>query len=209
VHWWIIGLAANALIALSYLGIVGYIALPLVNRSRVTQHKLAAAAAVLFFACAIHHGLVALHLLLPSLGVDVARGLAMRDAWGWDLALWGVVGAGAAAYYLSQRRTYGSLLRCAQLVDDLRRRERQALKINDDVLQGLVVAKLALELDQRDTAVAALDTAIASASRIISGLLDHEGRPLGAGLLRTSSAVLEPADQSLAAAGQSRSTRRS
>ena len=45
----------------------------------------------------------------------------------------------------------------AQLFEDLRQREQQALEINDNVLQGLVVAKMALDLDQPDKANDALD----------------------------------------------------
>ncbi len=193
-HWWIVGLAATTVIALAYVGIVGFILVPLARSGQLTKNKLGVATAAIFLSCAVHHVIDALHMVLPVFGIDVARGLAMRSAWGWELALWDVVAAVVAAYYFGLRRTYGSLMQGAQLFDDLRRRERQALEINDNVLQGLVVAKMALELDQRDTAVAALDTSIASASRIISSLLDAEERPVAAGLLRTSAAVLGPAD---------------
>ncbi len=190
-HWWIVGLVANTVIALAYVSIVGFIVLPLVRSSQLTKNKLGVATAAIFLTCAVHHCIHALHLLVWSADVDTG-GAGMRDAWGWDLALWDVVGAAVAAYYFGLRRSYGSLLHSAQLFDDLRRRERQALEINDNVLQGLVVAKMALELDQRETAVAALDTSIASASRMISGLLHTGERPVAAGLLRTSAAVLDP-----------------
>jgi hypothetical protein len=202
VHWWIVGLAANTVITFAYFGVVGFILVPLVRSHQLGTNKLGAATAAIFFSCAVHHGIHALHLLMPSVGLDTARGLAMRASWGWDFALWDVVGAAVAAYYFGLRRIYGSLMQGAQLFDDLRRRERQALEINDNVLQGLVVAKMALELDQRDTAVAALDTSIASASRIISSLLDTQERPVAAGLLRTTAAVLEPAASSSAAPAQ-------
>ena len=45
----------------------------------------------------------------------------------------------------------------AQLFEDLRQREQQALELNDNVLQGLVVAKMALDLDEPDKADEALD----------------------------------------------------
>ena len=192
-HWWTVGLVANTVIAVAYLSIVGFIVVPLVRSRQLLGNKLGSATAAIFLTCAVHHGIHAVHLAMPTAGVDVAEGLAMRAAWGWELAVWDVVGALVAAYYFGLRRTYGSLMQGAQLFDDLRRRERQALEINDNVLQGLVVAKMALELDRPDTAVAALDTSIASASQMISSLLASEDRPVAAGLLRTSAAVLEPA----------------
>ena len=191
-HWWTVDLVANAVIAAAYLGIVGFIVLPLVRSGQLTKNKLGAATAAIFLTCAVHHGLHTVQLLLPSVGVDIGNGLQMRQAGNWPLALSDVVGAAVAAYYFGLRRTYGSLMQGAQLFDDLRRRERQALEINDNVLQGLVVAKMALELEQEETAVAALDTSIAAASRMISSLLATEERPVAAGLLRTRAAVLEP-----------------
>ncbi len=184
---------ANALISVAYVGIVGFIVLPLVRSHQLTKNKLGAATAAIFLTCAVHHGIQALHLLMPSVGVEVTQGLALRAAWGWELALWDLLGAVVAAYYFGLRRAYGSMIQGAQLFDDLRRRERQALEINDNVMQGLVVAKMALELDQPATARAALDTSIASASQMISELLAAtQDRPVAAGLLRTSAAVLQP-----------------
>ena len=54
-------------------------------------------------------------------------------------------GPGVALYYLSLRGSYASVLRGAQLFEDMKVRERQALEINDNIVQGLSVAKYALE----------------------------------------------------------------
>jgi signal transduction histidine kinase len=110
-------------------------------------------------------------MLLPAFGLDDTQGLAMRTAWGWPLAIWDIVGACVAIYYWSLRRHYGSLMQGAQLFQDLRQREQQALELNDAVLQGLVVAKMALDLDQPRKANEALTDSIQSASRIITDLL--------------------------------------
>jgi hypothetical protein len=59
----------------------------------------------------------------------------------------------------------------AQLFQDLRQREQQALELNDTVLQGMVVAKMALDLNQPARASSALTSSIDSASRIITGLI--------------------------------------
>jgi hypothetical protein len=127
-------------------------------------------------------------MLLPSLGFVDAQGLAMRQAWGWPLATWDVVSALVAAYYWTLRRNYSSLMEGAQLFEDLRAREQQALELNDSVLQGLVVAKMALDLDQPKKAEEALTTSIESASRIITNLLGSEHFAIK--LLRSAPATL-------------------
>lgn len=185
---WQIGMAANAVIAAVYFLIVLAIAVPLWRSGQLRSNPLGAATAAIFFTCAVHHGQHAVHMLIPSLGVDDPQGIAMREAWGWPLALWDVVGAVVGIYYWTLRRNYSSLMQGAQLFADLREREKQALEINDNVLQGLVVARLALDLDQQDRAVAALDTAIASASAMITGLLGQD--PSSAKLQRSAPANL-------------------
>jgi hypothetical protein len=168
---WQIGLVANSLIAIAYFGIAAAIVLPLARSGQLRTNPLGAATAAIFFTCAVHHGAHSVHMLLPAFGLDDTQGLAMRTAWGWPLAIWDIVGACVAIYYWSLRRHYGSLMQGAQLFQDLRQREQQALELNDAVLQGLVVAKMALDLDQPRKANEALTDSIQSASRIITDLL--------------------------------------
>ena len=177
---WQVGMAANAVIALAYFLITLAIVVPLARSQQLRTNPLGAATAAIFFTCAVHHGTHSVHMLLPSFGIDDPDGLAMRDAWGWPLATWDVVGAVVAAYYWTLRRNYGSLMQGAKLFEDLRARERQALELNDSVLQGLVVAKMALDLDQPERAQQALTTSIDSASRMITELLgsDHHSMQL-------------------------------
>ena len=56
----------------------------------------------------------------------------------------------------------------------MRKREQQALELNDNVLQGLVVAKMSLDLGEQHKAGRALTTAIGSASQMITDLLGSE-----------------------------------
>lgn len=188
--WWHIGMVANAVIALAYFLIVVAIARPLIRSHQLRTNPLGAATAAIFFTCAVHHGAHTVHMLLPYAGVDQVQGEAMRQAWGWQLALWDIVGASVAVYYWTLRRTYSSLMHGAQLFQDFQQREAQALEINDNVLQGLVVARMALDLDESERAKAALDTAIGSASRMITDLLGSD-RSAPAGLLRSSPALLD------------------
>jgi hypothetical protein len=68
---------------------------------------------------------------------------------------------------------------------ELERRRRDALELNDDVVQGLVVARMAMELGDLETAVAAIDRTLESAKKIVGDLL-RAGDPASArGLTRT------------------------
>ena len=67
-----------------------------------------------------------------------------------------------------------------------RLRHRQALSIHDDVLQGLVTAKLNLELGDQERGLAVLDETLESARHLVSELLEgrHAGDHLGTGSVR-------------------------
>jgi signal transduction histidine kinase len=186
---WQVGLVANAVIAVAYFLITLAIVVPLARSHQLRTNPLGAATAAIFLTCAVHHGAHSVHMLLPSLGLADAQGLAMRDAWGWPLATWDVVGAVVAAYYWSLRRQYSPLMQGAKLFEDLRQREQQALELNDSVLQGLVVAKLALDLDQPERAQRALSASIDSASRMITDLLGSDHHSLK--VLRSEPAAVQ------------------
>jgi len=185
---WQIGMVANFVIAFAYLFIAGAIIVPLARSNQLRSNPLGGATAAIFYTCAVHHGTHAVHMLLPAFVAD-DRGLSMRAAWGWPLAIWDIVGALVAVYYWTLRRNYSSLMEGAALFEDLRKREQQALELNDSVLQGLVVSKMALDLDDHEKARAALDTSISSASRIITNLLGSEHFQIQ--LLRSAPAVVD------------------
>jgi len=187
---WQVGLICNAVIMLAYLLITLAIVVPLARSHQLRTNPLGAATGAIFFTCSVHHGAHALHMLLPSLGFTDPQGLAMRTAWGWPLASWDVIGALCAVYYWTLRRNYSSLMHGAQLFQDLRAREQQALELNDTVLQGLVVAKMALDLNQPDRSQEALTTSITAASKIITDLLGRGQE--GIELVRSRPAALEP-----------------
>ncbi|WP_148612076.1 hypothetical protein [Nocardioides rubriscoriae] len=186
---WQIGMVANAVIAVAYLLICLAIVVPLARSNQLRTNPLGAATGAIFLTCTIHHGSHAVHMLVPTFFDGDDRGLAMRAAWGWPLALWDVVGALVAVYYWSLRRHYGAPADRAQLFSDIREREQQALELNDSVLQGLVVSKMALDLDDVDKARAALGASIDSASRIITNLLGDEQFRIR--LLRSDPAAVE------------------
>jgi len=111
----------NAVIAAAYLVIFWLILRGLWKTGQVSSNVLGLATALIFFTCGVHHGSHALHLVAPSLGLDQARGLAMRQAFGWQMATWDAVGATVALFYLSLRRSYGRLLHSPQMFEDSER----------------------------------------------------------------------------------------
>lgn len=180
---WQLGAAANLVVSVAYFLICWAILRPLVSAGQARSNKLGLATAMIFFSCGVHHGTHSIHLLVPSFGWDEQAGLALRAAFSWHVTAWDVLSAGIGVYYWTLRKTYGPLMRGAALFEDMKERQRQALELNDDVVQGLAVARMALDLGQRDKAVDAIERSMESASRIISDLLgqaDSETR-LGAG----------------------------
>jgi hypothetical protein len=190
-EWWQLGMVANGVIAVAYFLIFGAIIRPLVRERQLRKNPLGTATAAIFLTCAVHHGVHAVHMLMPAFGMDLDQGGAMRDAWSWQLAVWDLVGAIVATYYWSLRRTYGSLMQGAQLFEDMKRREEQALEINDTILQGIVVARMALDLGDRDRAMAALDSSISSASHLVTDLLGPGNLP-ETRMTRSEPATIKP-----------------
>src|ERR1044072_9437294 len=115
----------NAVIASAYLVIAWVIVRGLVSTKQLTTNVLGIATALIFFTCGVHHGSHALHLVAPAFGFDEARGLAMRQAFGWQMAAWDAFGAAVALFYLSLRRSYGPLLRSPEMFEDSERRRYQ------------------------------------------------------------------------------------
>ena len=193
---WGLALTANAVVAVAYLAIATVITTALLRSGQLRSNPLAAATAAIFVTCAVHHGSHAVHMALPWFGVGTDRGLAMRASYDLTMAAWDVVSAAVGVYYWTLRRSYAPIMRGAQLFDDVRQREQQALELNDNVLQGLVVARLALDLGHHDKARQALESSIGSASAIISELLESDRRLTSAGLLRRSPALpVQPAPE--------------
>jgi hypothetical protein len=191
---WGIGLVANLVVTAAYLLGALAVAVPLVRAGRLRVDRLAAATVALLLTGAVHHAVVSVQLLLPAFDPDRTLGLATRDAWGWPLAVGDVVVAGAGLLYWSRRRSSpddtGPAPARAESAGGIG--EQQALELNDNVLQGLVVARMALDLGDVEKADRALGAAIDSASRIVTDLLggDHPA----AGMLRSAPAVTGVAD---------------
>jgi PAS domain S-box-containing protein len=71
-------------------------------------------------------------------------------------------------------------------INELDMRQRHALEVNDDIIQGLAVADLALNLEDYERAREAIATTLASARRFVTDLLGEGGEaiPIAPGDLR-------------------------
>jgi hypothetical protein len=189
---WQIVTVANLVTGGAYLAISWIIASGLVATDQLRTNRLGAATALIFLTCSIHHGAHAIHMLLPSIGLDEEHGLAMREAWDWHTVVWDVLVAVVGLWYLSLRGSYASVLRGAQMFEDLKVRERQALEINDNIVQGLTVAKYALTMGADEQSRQAIEDTLRRARSINTDLIGEPGSPtaLGPGDLRRETPAL-------------------
>lgn len=192
-QWWHLGAAANVVITIAYLAIAVHIGRNLINEGgRLRDNPLATATAAIFLTCAVHHGGHPLHQLLPALGHDVQIGEAMRAAFNEaHVALWDVVTAAVGVWYWTLRGRFPALVRGSALFEDVRERQRQALEIHDNIVQGLATAKLSFETDDAAGGMAAVEHTLAASRTIISDLLGDEATAsrLGPGDLRRGRAA--------------------
>lgn len=191
--WWQIGAFANGVIALAYLAIAAAILTPLISTRQLRQNRLGVATAAIFLTCAVHHGSHTFHMLLPSLHGEYGHARAMREAFDtWQIAAWDVLTMSVGLYYWSLRRTYGALMKGARLFEDLRERQRQALELNDSLVQGLAVAQLAHELGDREQTREALAETLERAKAMVSELLGDVQSTHGGYARTTPATVAEP-----------------
>ena len=117
--------------------------------------------------------------------------VSLRFAFGWMLLKTGpyttsfgreeveLLGSLGALANLAIERVHAADLKLALAQAQLRR--QQALEINDNIVQGLAVAKYAIDLGQSDRARTAVESTLAAARRIISDLVDELGEEMALG----------------------------
>lgn len=187
--WWYIGAIANVVILAAYLAIAYSIIRNLLPERRWRGNPLAVATAAIFFTCAVHHGSHPVHQLLPALGVEEHTGVAMREAFDdWHVSSWDILTAAVGVWYWTLRNRFPALVRSSALFEDVIARERQALEIHDNVVQGLATAKLAFEMADEDRGMRALDQTLTASRKIITDLLGDNGVPLAGNLRRNQAA---------------------
>ena len=181
---WQLSAAANLVIGGAYLVIAYIIFSGLMSTGQARSNRLGLATALIFLTCGVHHGTHSVHMLLPSLGIDDSQGLALRESWHWPSVGWDILGAGVALFYLSLRGSYASVLRGAALFEDMKARERQAVEINDNIVQGLSVAKYALDQGRDEQSKKAVEDTLRNARELITELIGEDEVQLGAGEIR-------------------------
>ncbi|WP_436521171.1 PAS domain S-box protein [Actinoplanes sp. HUAS TT8] len=104
-------LLANLVIMVAYSAITVAIVVPVRRAGQLRSNKLATATALIFFSCAVGHGLHALAALLVAVrGTGHAAAHAGTGGWFWASAFWDAFTATVAVYYWTLRRGYGVLL---------------------------------------------------------------------------------------------------
>jgi GAF domain-containing protein len=88
---------------------------------------------------------------------------------------YGIVGVHATAPRSWKAEEIDFVRNVASIAGAAIARRRQALELNDDILQALVVTRYALDRDDAVTARDTLDAALASAREMISALLGEDG----------------------------------
>ena len=135
----------------------------------------------------LHHGVIG--TLAPQ---DVySTRAAIENPWGWAAIHAGFILAESVACLVAWKK---SEQYAAEIVEHgLRRRE--ALELNDQVVQGLVVAKASFELGDVDGGRRALDATLGRAKNLVSDLLGQEGlngAPEPGSLVREDPATVRP-----------------
>jgi signal transduction histidine kinase len=184
VESWHAAAGANLVVGIAYLAISFAVAKPLIKMGTLRSNPFGATTAAIFLTCAVHHGILFVQMTLPSVGLGENSGLAMREALFWYQATWDVLAASVGIWYWALRKNYAPLMRRAKLFEDMKDRQRQALEINDNIVQGLTVAQLALTLEENERSREALEETLVRARHIISDLLGSVDDPevkLGAG----------------------------
>lgn len=190
---WQLGAAANGITACAYFMISWSIARALVRAGEFRSNRLGAATALIFFTCGVHHGGHTVHALLPMFGIKLSSAYAVRQSFDLASVSWDLLTAGVGLYYWTQRRSYGRLLEGGQLFEDQHRRLREALDINDGIVQGIVAAQLAKELGRSEEVDAALSATLEASRQMVMRLLSESsvgGVPEAGDLIRSHPASL-------------------
>jgi signal transduction histidine kinase len=166
---WIVSVVGNATVAVAYAFIAFFIGRGLSRTDQWRRNSLAVATFLIFASCSLGHAVHAEHLLFASAAAHGAdpRGLMAT----WPSALLEMATASIAVYYVTLRNRYGILLAGNRMFDDLDDRQRTALEVHDDVIQGLVTAKLALDLGDMAEASRGIEHALENTRKVVDRLM--------------------------------------
>lgn len=171
VDGWQIGLVANATIATAYLAVAALLGTTAIRTDQWRTNPLGLATVVLYVGCGGGHAVYALQFLGIALGSAAASSAGAYVLYAeWHMWAWDVVTAAIGIWYWTQRKRFPGLVTGAAVFEDLRIRQKRALEINDNLVQGLARAKLSFELSRDGDGHAALAETRAAGERIIHDL---------------------------------------
>jgi signal transduction histidine kinase len=188
IELWMVTAGANVVMASVYAWIAVLMIVGLWKGRQWLTNPLATATAAIFVTCTVGHGLHVYHVLAPLAATDAATVAARTAMSDWRLLGWDLFTAGVAVWYFTLRKRLRLLLEGAALCEDLQQRQAQAQELHDNVVQGLVQAKLALDLGRRDEGARAVAETLESAKQIITGLIGEDTRPEPGSLRRRRAA---------------------
>lgn len=182
--WWI-GLAWNATIAAAYIGIGTLIGIGVIRTGQVRANPLALATFLMFAGCGMGHLVHTVQLLGFQTYTAASVSGAARIEYSYP-HMWLIDGvtASVGVWYWTMRQKFPHLVRGAAIFEDMDARRRRALEIHDNIVQGLVQAKLALELNMNDEGHDAVDQTLGRAKHIITQLLGEQHDEVQPGDLR-------------------------
>ncbi|WIM97944.1 PAS domain S-box protein [Actinoplanes oblitus] len=104
-------LMGNLVIMVAYAAITVAIVVPVARAGQLRTNRLATATALIFFSCAVGHGLHAVMAYRTVMQVPATHQMHMEAAgWTWTSAMWDLFTAAMGVYYWTLRRAYGVLL---------------------------------------------------------------------------------------------------
>ncbi|MFI1995648.1 PAS domain S-box protein [Actinoplanes sp. NPDC020271] len=104
-------LMGNLVIMVAYAAITVAIVVPVARAGQLRTNRLATATAMIFFSCAVGHGLHAVMAYRTVIQVPAGHQLHMdASGWRWTSAVWDLLTAAVGLYYWTLRRNYGVLL---------------------------------------------------------------------------------------------------
>lgn len=171
VEGWTLGLAFNATIATAYLAVAALLGVTALRTNQWRSNPLGLATVILYVGCGGGHAVYALQFLDVALGQTTAAALGARvlyaEAHMW---VWDGVTAAIGVWYWTQRKRFPQLVTGAAVFEDLRIRQKRALEINDNVVQGLARAKMSFDLGRDEEAREAIAETREAGARIIRHL---------------------------------------
>lgn len=190
-EWWMVTVASNTIMILVYgLMSIGMIR-AIIDGAQLVSNPLLTATAAVFVTCTLGHGAHLMHGLFATYsfwGIEGASAMdAVRAKFGDPrLLYWDAFTAMTAIYFFTLRSRLAIVYRGAALCEDMSRREEQAIVLNEDIVQGLTQAKLAIETGHHEEGRHAIDRTMRASRRMITEMLGAEGSEteLGAGDLR-------------------------